>query len=123
MAGVEQLPFEQHEVTFVQNNLRVLKELIEGMPVRRRFNFSTQYGWIASLLWIPVHSSLVKALVELWDPSYKCFVIGGCDLTPTLEEYHKILNIPMGNQIRLYKYERTEKAPRKLANMMGCKNS
>ncbi|KAL4323866.1 hypothetical protein GQ457_11G023470 [Hibiscus cannabinus] len=39
-------------------------------------------------------ASLVWAMVESWSFAYFCFSFNGNDMTPTVEEYTTLLNIP-----------------------------
>ncbi|KAJ4843767.1 hypothetical protein Tsubulata_034602 [Turnera subulata] len=33
-------------------------------------------------------------MVEYWDPTYRCFTFGQVDMTPTIEEYQRLLGFP-----------------------------
>ncbi|XP_039000577.1 uncharacterized protein LOC120126451 [Hibiscus syriacus] len=52
------------------------------------------YGDIVELLRVPINSVVIRALAECWNPAYRCFTFGKVDMTPTLEEYTTLLNIP-----------------------------
>ena len=54
--------------------------------------FERQYGRIAQLMRLPLQIIAIKALVNFWDPSYRCFTFGSIDMTPTLEEYERIFD-------------------------------
>ncbi|XP_039020533.1 uncharacterized protein LOC120152376 [Hibiscus syriacus] len=64
--------------------------------------FREIYGDIVELLRVPIDSVLVRALVECWNPSYICFTFGKVDMTPTLEEYTALLNIPNVRKYSIY---------------------
>jgi hypothetical protein len=34
----------------------------------------------------------IKALLYFWDPNFKCFTFENIDMTPTFEEYSRILD-------------------------------
>lgn len=56
----------------------------------------------------PPHlGNMMKAMVQYWDPSYRCFTFGEIDFTPTIEEYRFMLHLkrtPLP-----YKHIRTER--------------
>lgn len=56
--------------------------------------FTRKYGGIAGLLSVEVDGAFLRAALELWDPSYRCFSSKEWDLTPTLEEYSSLLDLP-----------------------------
>lgn len=56
--------------------------------------FTEKYGGIASLLSVEVDVIFLRAALEFWDSSYRCFSSKEWDLTPTLEEYSALLNLP-----------------------------
>ncbi|MED6224689.1 hypothetical protein PIB30_086467 [Stylosanthes scabra] len=35
---------------------------------------------------------MLRAMLQFWDPSYQCFTFNQFDLTPSIEEYAKLLN-------------------------------
>ncbi|MED6212366.1 hypothetical protein PIB30_082559 [Stylosanthes scabra] len=35
---------------------------------------------------------MLRAMLQFWDPSYRCFTFNQLDLTPSIEEYAKLLN-------------------------------
>jgi hypothetical protein len=56
---------------------------------------------------LPVQAAAIKALLNFWDPSYRCFTFGNVDMTPTLEEYERILDFP-NNSHKIYLRQRFE---------------
>jgi hypothetical protein len=54
--------------------------------------FRRQYENILSLLSIRVHYLLIEALI--WDRNTACFRFGNFELTPTLEEFFRLLDLP-----------------------------
>ena len=89
---VSSLPKEVH-VDLVQNKLTKLTglwELVSG-PNKRRFY--DQYGQIASLITMEVEDPLIRAAIQFWDPSYRCFTFNGDDLVPTAEEYSMLIKL------------------------------
>ena len=53
--------------------LKELKTIWENWIVERRNAFMAKYGDIALLFSIEVDEQLLKAIILLWDPSYRCF--------------------------------------------------
>ena len=74
--------------------MEYIKRLMPIMGYIDEVVFEVRYGRIAHLMKIPVQISAVKALMHLWDPSYRCFTFGDIDMTPTIEEYAQILSFP-----------------------------
>ena len=74
-----------------QNNLTDLADIWDGWSNGRKAQFTEKYGHIALLLRITIDEQLVCALIEFWDPSYRCFSFGQYDLTPTIEEIAFVL--------------------------------
>jgi hypothetical protein len=69
--------------------------------------FERRHGRIAQLMRLPVQAAAIKALLNFWDPSYRCFTFGNIDMTPTLEEYERILDFPNSSH-RIYLRRRFE---------------
>ena len=84
---------EKVHIDLAQNRLTELAgmwELVSG-PNKRRFY--DQYGQIASLITIKVDEPLVRAAIQFWDPSYRCFTFNREDLVPTPEEYSMLIRL------------------------------
>ena len=65
-------------------------ELVSG-PNRRRFY--DQYGQIASLVTMELEEPLIRAVIQFWNPSYRCFIFNGEDLVPMTEEYFMLIRL------------------------------
>ncbi|KAL4317808.1 hypothetical protein GQ457_18G006110 [Hibiscus cannabinus] len=87
---------------FRQNNLDELKELWEGLDRESRQIVFSTYGDIAYLLYVPVDESMLQALIQFWNPGYRCFTLNGKDLMPTVEEYTELLRVPNTKGDRVY---------------------
>ncbi|XP_039039030.1 uncharacterized protein LOC120176749 [Hibiscus syriacus] len=82
--------------------------------------FREIYGDIAELLRVPIDSVLVQALVKCWNPAYRCFTFDKVDMTPTLEEYTALLNIPNVRKYSIYtKAIRPKGFITKMVSLMG----
>ncbi|XP_057981256.1 uncharacterized protein LOC131166697 [Malania oleifera] len=75
------------------NPLDELKVIWKEWTPARRLKFSQTYGHIGFLLHVSVNIPAIKALVEFWNPPYRCFTMNGIDLTPTIEEYTSLLHL------------------------------
>jgi hypothetical protein len=80
--------------------------------------FERRYGRIAQLMRLPVQAATIKALLNFWDPSYRCFTFGNIDMTPTLEEYERILDFP-NNSHRIYLRRRFEDTASEVVSLLG----
>ncbi|KAL4341826.1 hypothetical protein GQ457_08G016250 [Hibiscus cannabinus] len=63
--------------------------------------FFNTYGDITHLLYIQVVEPMLQALIQLWNPGYRCFTLNSKDLMPIVDEYTKLLRITgiKGDQI------------------------
>ncbi|XP_065875480.1 uncharacterized protein [Euphorbia lathyris] len=113
------LPSGLVDVDSSPSDLKGLKTIVDRLANEALRSLTIQYGWIVHLLYVPVQPALIRALVNFWSPVYKCFTFGEHDLTPTLEEYHQLLNIPLTDGHRVYVYNKDEKPWRQLARMVG----
>ena len=51
---------------------------------------------------VQVEESMFQAVIHFSDPSYRCFIFGKYDLTPTVEEYRDLLMIKDSNPDKIY---------------------
>ena len=100
---VEELP----HITKVHCSIDSIKKLALILGYIDENLFEKKHGKIAYLVRIPVQISAVKTLMHFWDPSYRCFNFGDVDMTPTLEEYAKILSFP-NDPYKVYFKQRIE---------------
>ena len=56
--------------------------------------FSVKYGRLLEITKIEVLNPAIKALINFWDPDYRCFSFGNVDLCPTVEEYGMLMEFP-----------------------------
>ena len=90
--SVSSLPEEVH-VELKQNDLTELAKLWERVSGPNKRKFCDQYGQIASLMAVKVDESLIRAAIQFWDPSYRCFTFNGEDMMPTIEEYSMLIRL------------------------------
>ena len=67
---------------------------------------------------LPVQAAATKALLNFWDPSYRRFTFGNVDMTPTLEEYERILDFP-NNSHKIYLRRRFEDSASEIVSLLG----
>ena len=81
---VSSLPKEVY-IDLAQNRLTELAglwELVSGPNKRRFYNL---YGQIASLITVKIKEPLIRVVIQLWDPSHRCFTFNEEDLIPLWE--------------------------------------
>ena len=114
---VVQLP-EIGKVDFEQNDLKALTQV--WLEMDKKKEFQDKYGNLAYLLFVPVDTPMLKAMLHFWDPSYRCFTFNQHDMTPTIEEYEELLD--MKNVAKDKVYIRDGKgAKRQLSKIMDVK--
>ncbi|MBA0852147.1 hypothetical protein Goshw_001873 [Gossypium schwendimanii] len=82
--------------------------------------FYSSYGDLPYLLDIKVGKYLFRALAQFWNPAYSCFIFGGGDLVPIIEEYMALLRCSKIQTDRAY--SRAVNVPtflKKLINITG----
>ena len=55
--------------------------------------FYDLYGQIVSLITVKVDEPLIRAAIQFWNPSHKCFTFNEEDLMPTAEEYSILIRL------------------------------
>ena len=114
---VSSLPKEVR-VDLSQNKLTKLVGLWELVSGPNKRKFYELYGQIASLINVEVDESLIRAAIQFWDPSYRCFTFNGEDLMPTVEEYSMLIKLNLQCPDKMY-YRRTRlRIRKKLAKIM-----
>jgi hypothetical protein len=76
----------------VDCQINELEKLLPIMGYVDETLFKRRYRRIAQLIRLSVQVMVVKALLNLWDPNYRFFTFGNINMTPTLEEYERILD-------------------------------
>ena len=59
--------------------------------------FMAKYGGLLSLLKVNMMEGVLSTLVQFYDPVYHCFTFPDYQLTPTLEEYSQLIDLPIIN--------------------------
>jgi len=105
-------------ITKINHMVNDLGKLLSIMEYIDETIFERRYGRIAQLMRLPVQAATIKALLNFWDPSYRCFTFGNIDMTPTLEEYERILDFP-NNSHRIYLRRRFEDTASEVVSLLG----
>ncbi|EOX93592.1 Uncharacterized protein TCM_002471 [Theobroma cacao] len=110
---------ERVHLDLQQNDFTEMVGIWEQWRRTHRDNFQNKYGHIAWLLYVPVDDQMLRAIVQFWDPSYRCFVFNKVDMTPTIEEYSSLLRIDHMQPDKIYWRAQKTGHRRKLAKLLG----
>ncbi|EOY24501.1 Uncharacterized protein TCM_016087 [Theobroma cacao] len=110
---------ERVHLDLQQNDFTEMVGIWEQWRLAHRDNFQNKYGHIAWLLYVPVDDQMLRAIVQFWDPSYRCFVFNKVDMTPTIEEYSSLLRIDHMQPDKIYWRAQKTVHRRKLAKLLG----
>jgi len=78
-----------------EGNLSGLQELVKRMKSTQRDAFRGKYGNLLNLLEVEVQTSAITTLAQYYDPPLRCFTYQDFQLTPTIEEFEQILDMPL----------------------------
>ncbi|EOY31808.1 Uncharacterized protein TCM_038971 [Theobroma cacao] len=110
---------ERVHLDLQQNDFTEMVGIWEQWRRAHRDNFQNKYGHIAWLLYVPIDDQMLRAIVQFWDPSYRCFVFNKVDMTPTIEEYSSLLRIDHMQPDKIYWRAQKTGHRRKLAKLLG----
>ena len=115
---VSSLPEGVH-VDIKQNQLTELASLWELVSGPNKRKFYDLYGQITSLITVIVDEPLIKAAIQFWDPSHRCFTFNEEDMMPIAEEYAMLIRLNLQCPDKVY-YRRTRMGIlKKLAKIIG----
>ncbi|KAI5396864.1 hypothetical protein KIW84_062915 [Lathyrus oleraceus] len=80
---------------FKDPDLRSLRSLISQMHPVYRINFGKNYGNLLSILNQQVDHTALITLAQFYDLPLRCFTFQDFQLAPTLEEFERLVRIPM----------------------------
>ncbi len=109
---------DQVSVRINQNDTTELLQVWNSWNSTDREAFTAKYGHITCLLKVTVDASLVRALIQFWDPFYRCFSFDKMDLVPTIEEYNSLLGWSSDYPIETYQHDRRTEPHRALAKLL-----
>jgi len=76
-------------------NLESLRDLSVELTVIPKSAYVFKYGEILDLLFTNVQVDVITALAQFYDPPMRSFLFQDFQLTPTLEEFERIVGIPL----------------------------
>ncbi|KAI5402314.1 hypothetical protein KIW84_050069 [Lathyrus oleraceus] len=80
---------------FKDPDLRSLRSLVSQMHPVYRINFGKNYGNLLSILNQQVDHTALITLAQFYDLPLRCFTFQDFQLAPTLEEFERLVRIPM----------------------------
>ncbi|XP_050896455.1 uncharacterized protein LOC127103232 [Lathyrus oleraceus] len=83
---------------FKDPDLRSLRDLVSQMHPVYRINFGKYYGNLLSILNQRVDYTTLITLAQFHDLPLRCFTFQDFQLAPTLEEFERLVRIPMKNK-------------------------
>src|ERR1043165_7579825 len=86
-------------INFKIPNTQMLLRLRGKVKHAQLNNFHARYGWILELLDIDTDHNALKALVKFFDPSLRCFTFQDFQMVPTIEEFERLLNWPLKDNV------------------------
>ena len=108
---------DQIHTTFEGNDISILIQMWDSWDSAYQKRFTDKFGHIASLLKIKVDHQLIRAMLQFWDPSYRCFVLNEVDLVPTHEEYAEIIGVKCEYRGKVFWKNESSNIPKKLRLM------
>src|ERR1043165_350968 len=84
-----------------------LKELVSEVPDRAQF--IKRHGYLLDLVISGFKEGMMHVVFQFFDPKHHCFTFPDYQLVPTLEEFSKLLEIPILDQIPFTSSEKTSK--------------
>ena len=61
--------------------------------MEKKHEFQHKYRNLPYLLFVPIDTLMLKAMLHFLDPSYHCFTFNQHDVTLTIKVYDELLNI------------------------------
>ncbi|KAI5390013.1 hypothetical protein KIW84_075365 [Lathyrus oleraceus] len=99
MASVPELKRKTCTYSFHREPLTSLIELSNFVTGGNQKVFVDQYGDLLTLLRMVVDPVPLQTLLQFYDPDLRCFTFQDYQLTPTLEEYSILMNVPIKYQV------------------------
>ncbi|KAJ1421172.1 hypothetical protein SESBI_13892 [Sesbania bispinosa] len=106
-------------ITTTDSNLERLVEITKSMSKEMRRDFDKMYGRILDLLDISVKTPVISALAQFWSSDLHCFELPNLDLVPTIEEYTRMIRLPIDDNVGVYSYRGRYVDERKIAKLIG----
>ena len=112
-----------HRKTIQVNLVRIPlkhKELASRIPENPPF--TERHGRLLKLITSNTDEDMMKVLFQFFDPLHHCFTFPDYQLVPTLEEFSRLLRIPILNQLPFNGMERDPK-PEEIAQALHLPSS
>ena len=109
--------------TFQGNLERIppqLKEITSRIP--ENSPFTERHGRLLNLVTSNTDEDMMKVIFQFFDPLHHCFTFPDYQLMPTLEEFSRVLRIPILNQLPFNGTERDPK-PEEIAQALYLQRS
>ena len=74
-----------------------LKELVSKVHENSQFN--NRHGHLLNLVIYGFEEGVMRVLFQFFDPKHHCFTFPNYQLVPTMEEFSKLLGVPILDQI------------------------
>ena len=71
------------------------------------------------MITVEVDEPLIRATIQFWDPSYRCFTFNGDDLVPTAKEYSMLIRLNFQCPDKVYYRRLTLGVRKKLTKIIG----
>ena len=84
-----------------------LKELVSEIPDHAQF--IKRHGYLLDLVISGFEEDMMHVLFQFFDPKHHCFTFPDYQLVPTLEEFSKLLGIPILDQMPFTGLEKVPK--------------
>ncbi|XP_050895933.1 uncharacterized protein LOC127102629 [Lathyrus oleraceus] len=83
---------------FKDPNLKSLRDLVSQTHPIYKINFGKNYGNLLSILNQQVDHTALITLAQFYDLPLRCFTFQDFQLAPTLEEFERLVRVPMKNK-------------------------
>ncbi|RDX86858.1 hypothetical protein CR513_31753, partial [Mucuna pruriens] len=80
------------------------RRIISGQAGRR--TFERRHGNLLHLLNVDIQPATLEALVQYYDPPARCFTFRDFQIAPTLEEYERLLGLPLEGSAQYFHQDR-----------------
>ena len=80
-----------------------LKELVSKVP--KKSQFTKRHGYLLSLVTSGFEEDMMSVLFQFFDPEHHYFTFPDYQLVPTMEEFSKLLRVPILEQTPVIRWE------------------
>ena len=80
-----------------------LQAIWEEWSLDNQTTYIAHFRDLLHLTKLPINETMIKAAIRFWDPKRNCFNFNNIDLVPTVEEYRRLLDLPVEENIKVYK--------------------